>query len=239
MNENLILEIDYREHGLIKLFNESLKTQLKDNNTSLLISNLVIGDIIIKNEKGIIFIIERKTFTDLSASICDNRFREQKQRLIDSVCDPNKIIYLLEGNKKIIKNLSKTIIDSSVLNLIFRHHYNIIFTQDLQDTLDNILLLCKKVRTGEFNKNLNDIGPLKLIKKSDKLSNNIFINQLQQIPGVSSDIANAIKNKYKNMNELILAFNTNLKEKLLVGLPITESRKIGLITSKKIYEALF
>ena len=66
--------IDNREKDLIELF--------KNNNVTHVNKNLDIGDIqfIINNE--IIYIIERKTYDDLGASIKDGRYKEQKIRLL-------------------------------------------------------------------------------------------------------------------------------------------------------------
>ena len=75
------LEIDYREKKLIEQFKNNKNNK---NNQNYIISNLDIGDIIIKYNEYITYIIERKTISDLCSSILDGRYREQKERLLSN-----------------------------------------------------------------------------------------------------------------------------------------------------------
>ena len=74
-----MIYIDNRETDLIDEFDES----------EITIKQLDIGDIIIEN-----YLIERKTISDLAASIKDGRLREQKYRMKEL---NKKIIYIIEG----------------------------------------------------------------------------------------------------------------------------------------------
>lgn len=252
--EKIILEIDYRENVILSLLNPDLPIKTSETLYSIKneecvfykICNLPIGDFIFKKiimDKNteqiseIVLIIERKTFTDLCSSINDNRFREQKNRLLESIQDPSKIIYILEGNKNVPKiyNISKNTINSAIQNLIFKHCYKVIITENSLDTLDNLILLYKKIDSNEL------VGTIKynLTKKMSNKDN--FINQLNTINGVSIQVANKIKEKYNNMNQLILSYNEyNLEHKLMLSeIMITEKRKIGKSLSEKIYNSLF
>jgi len=249
--EQIILEIDYRENAILSLLNpdvpikigETLYSIKNEERIKYKICNLPIGDFIFKKvimDKNtepiseIVLIIERKTFTDLCSSINDNRFREQKDRLLESIQDPSKIVYILEGNKNVPKvyNISKTTINSAIQNLIFKHCYKVITTQDTLDTIDNLILLYKKIESREL------VGTIKY-NLTKKVSNkDTFINQLNTISGVSIQVAKKIKEKYNNMNELISSYNEyNLH--MLSEIMITEKRKIGKNLSEKIYNALF
>lgn len=233
----LKLLVDYREHDLINLFNE----------TEITVENLILGDIIIKNEiepgiEDILYIIERKSISDLCSSIIDGRFREQKSRLTESITDTSKIVYIIEGSKKIIPASSKITsgtVNSSILNLLFKHNFKVIRTEDLLDTFNNIKNLYKKVENKEFDKGggVIEVKPVKLIKKGDKLNENVFINQLGVISGVSLNIAKKIREKYSCMNDLIIAFEGGAE--ILKDLNITETKKIGKKLSVKIYNSLF
>lgn len=241
---NLLLEIDYRERRIIDLFENE-----KDIDTK--VCNLIIGDFIIKNEKDeILFVIERKSIKDLCASITDGRFKEQKDRLIESVQDSNKIVYVIEGKKSDAfihgssPGVTKKSINSSVLNLIFKHSYRVIFTESKQDTVDNLLLLCTKIKESKLSLALTtNTNVIKIIKKSDKINDNIFINMLSVIPGVSAKIAIKIHEKYDTLNLLLLAYNDLLnesdKKKMLSEILVSPNRKVGKATSEKIYYSLF
>lgn len=243
----LILEIDYREKGIIKCL-ESMGSSV---NIIYKVSNLIIGDFIFKqvevdassSELEIIhYIIERKTILDLSSSITDGRFREQKQRLLESIGNPDKIIYILEGNKSNKKygSISKTTIESSILNLIFKHKYKVICTDNEQNTLDMLLLLYKKIQTKEFEKVLTTT-PFKAVKKNDNLD--VFTNMLSVIPGVSLSFAKKIKENYKTLPLLLDSYSklNTLEEKykMLNNIQVTDKRKLGNVLSKKIYNSIF
>jgi ERCC4-type nuclease len=240
---DILLEIDYRERDIIELFKEA------NLNVNYKVCNLIIGDFIIKNEKDeTLFVIERKSIKDLCASITDGRFKEQKDRLLESIQDPNKIVYIIEGKKSEAfihgssPGVTKKSINSSILNLIFKHSYRVIFTESKQDTVDNLIMLYTKIKESKLELNTN-INVIKIIKKSDKINDNIFINMLSVIPGVSAKIAIKIHEKFDTLNLLLLAYNNlpneNDKKKMLSDILVSTNRKVGKATSEKIYSSLF
>jgi crossover junction endonuclease MUS81 len=272
----MILLIDYRETSFIekikqyktktecmimdegdnenneKEYNEKEGEFIWSNvNVMYKIQNLEIGDFVIKTEDETRVIIERKSIKDLCASIIDGRFREQKERLKESMDDTSRILYIIEGHKKKLqcgneKGISKMIIDGSILNLMYRHKYKVLQTENESDTFENIILLYKKIKNGEFESdklcNESPIKITKMIKKGDKISENIMAIQLSVIPGVSYNVSCIISSIYKNMKCLIDAYNgcenEILREKLLMDIEITNKRRLGVSLSKKIYESI-
>jgi ERCC4-type nuclease len=221
----MYLLIDYREKDFINklsefviIENDIVKTVTINNiNIKFKITCLEIGDYIIQESldqiDSILLCIERKSISDLCASIKDSRFREQKVRLIESLKNPEKICYLIEKNiKKSYNNLPQNIINGAILNLIFKHNYKVINTNDNVDTFNNILLLYKKFQNNDFPIRVFDINneydksydksydinksivksKIKLIKRSEKIENEKMINQLCLISGVSIIIAESI-----------------------------------------------
>ena len=237
MNTEIILEIDYREKAIIKYF-EDYKPDINYK-----ITNLTIGDFVLKDANDIYYIIERKTIMDLASSITDGRFREQKQRLLDSIGTPDKIVYVLEGNKnqKKFGSISKPIIDSSILNLIFRHKYKVIHTLNDVSTYETLLALYKKLKMKELDK-LPETN-LKVIKKSDAITNNMFAHMLSVIPGVSMNISKKISDIYLTLPLLVIAYEALHdileREKMLSNIQVTDKRKLGMALSKKIYNSLY
>lgn len=227
-----MLQIDYREHAIIDLIKVGDFTEYES-------INLPIGDFVIKKNDEIILVIERKTISDLCASITDGRYSEQKQRLIESVGDPSKIIFIIEG-KKIQSKFSRIPVktmNSAILNLIFKHNFKVIFTETSEDTLENVLLLYNKVKNNELELNQTKLASVKLIKKSDNNNKNSFINQLGIITGVSLSTASKIKEKYSSMSNLVNAFSVN--KNLLIDIQLTDKRKLGKALNEKIYNSLF
>lgn len=262
----MYLLIDYRETAFINKLSEynyienDIVKNIVINNLELdyKITSLPVGDFIIQknldDNNSIEMIIERKNIKDLCASITDGRFREQKQRILNSIEDCSRITYIIEGTKrsqipeddKHLNMLSQVIVDGSILNLIYKHNYKVIQTENKLDTFNNILLLYKKFRNDEFkHDNLNT--NVKLIKRSHAMIDNKLLNQLCLVTGVSSKIANAIKIN-KNYNSLIdliqeyLSKTSELEMELMLSdIVIDDSkpnriRKVGKALSKKIYE---
>lgn len=205
----MYLLIDYREQDFINKLSEFCiieneipkQINIKDEIILIKITNLPIGDFIITenldDNSGIKLAIERKSLNDLYSSIIDGRFREQKSRLLDSIGETSKICYLIEGNSsKLVTNKKSNMIRGSILNLIFKHNYRVLQTQNKVDTFDNILALYKKFGSGDFSNTASNNsvqqGVVKLIRRSENIKQLKLLNQLCLVPGVSPTIANAI-----------------------------------------------
>jgi ERCC4-type nuclease len=94
----MIIKIDVRESDLLQQVNQLITNIPIFNNIIVKNEVLPIGDIIISNEKEDKLIIERKSVTDLLASIKDGRYEEQSYRLNGSDYHNHNIIYLIEGD---------------------------------------------------------------------------------------------------------------------------------------------
>jgi len=263
----MYLLIDYREQDFINklsefciIENEIVKAiKINGEEISIKITNLPIADFIITEDihdnTTIKLAIERKSINDLYSSIIDGRFREQKSRLLDSLGDSNKICYLIEGySSKLITTKKVNMIRGSIVNLIFKHQYRVITTQNKLDTFDHILLLYKKYKNGEFQITNQPSETVKLIRKCENLENSKLLNQLCLIPGISPSIANAIilwlqdKSKVPCIKTIIDLYTKNENGALAQGdseLLFTEIiissnekrvRKVGKALSKKIYQ---
>ena len=222
--------IDNREKDLIELF--------KNNNVTHVNKNLDIGDIqfIINNE--IIYIIERKTYDDLGASIKDGRYKEQKIRLLAN--NNNNIFYIIEGNKNKCKTLAYNSLLGSIINMLFRDNIKIINSTDINETYKIIIQIKDKYNNGKFKKIDCDksdyVSSIKTNKKENMDKNMCSIVQLSVIPGVSKKIAEVIINKYISLSNLIEEFKNN--DNLLLANIELEKRKLGKVLSKKIYDFL-
>lgn len=259
----MYLLVDYRESAFINklseysyIENDVLKAvEINNIEISYKITSLPVGDFIIQSDLSNIdtieMIIERKSIKDLCASITDGRFREQKRRLFDSVKDSSRITYIIEGIRKIQvlegvekqNILSQNIISGSILNLIYKHNYRVVQTENKLDTFNNILLLYKKFKNGDFKQDINN-QTVELVTKSKKISENKLINQLCLISGVSSKTADVVINemKFTCIQDIITSYlsksSEKEKEEMLCNIIIDNSkkiRKVGNALSKKIY----
>ena len=140
------LIIDCREKNLIKLCEKLLKNseKFKDKNIVLETSNLDLGDIMIvddKNENKILY--ERKSISDLLASIKDSRYTEQSYRLSGSEFHNHNIIYIIEG--QIDKFSDKQIIFSSMFSLNYYKGFSVFRTFDIEETAYTLCNACLKL----------------------------------------------------------------------------------------------
>jgi ERCC4-type nuclease len=221
--------IDNRERDLINIFNY--------NNQDIILKNLEIGDIIYKLDKDIIYIIERKTFNDLGASIKDGRYKEQKIRLLSN--SNENIFYIIEGNFDLCNTLNKKALLGSIINMIFRDNIKIIFSSNINQTYDILIQIKDKFNNGKFSKITKKddyISSIKLNKKKNMNKRNCNIIQLATIPGISKNISTIILDKYNTIDNLIQEFKIQgeyMLEKQNIG-----KKNLGKILSKKLYDYL-
>jgi len=243
---NLI--VDYRERAFIgRLSNyititNEVDTQITIDGVEFVfrVTNLQVGDFVIEDCKDCKLVIERKTYGDLSSSITDGRFRQQKERLEESIGDVSKIVFVIEGDRKGKRTLPGTTISSAIINMVFKHGYKVLCTENEEDTFSSIMLLIKKLHLEEFDKGVQPVAPVKLVSRGSKITDNLMAIQLSAIPGVSFQTAMCIAKYYPTMKELVTAYNKCDEEiggNLLRDIIINEKRKIGTALSKKIHRA--
>ena len=94
----MIIKIDVREPDLLQHINHLTSTIPIFKNLIIKSEALPIGDIIIADGSNEKLIIERKSVSDLLASIKDGRYEEQSYRLNGLEQHNHNIIYLIEGD---------------------------------------------------------------------------------------------------------------------------------------------
>jgi ERCC4-type nuclease len=113
----MIVKVDVREIDLLQQINQLIANIPVFKNIVIKSEVLPIGDVIIaddtSNDK---LIIERKSVTDLLASIKDGRYEEQSFRLNGSQYHNHNIVYLIEGDLNKV-NRFKSDIGSEKLTL--------------------------------------------------------------------------------------------------------------------------
>lgn len=226
---SLLLKIDYREHGLIELLQ-------KKEHIKFEVGPLDVGDIVFESPHMKI-VIERKTEADLYASIKDGRSREQKERL-DKLreLDPDvQIIFLIEQIDYLKRaTIDFKLIQGSILNTIFRDRYSILFSECIENTVEYIEMLYKKVEKNDFNKQRGSSVTVEsgLLKKKLEKSDYIIL-VLSAIPRVSNDIAKKIVEQYSTLDLLLQGFKEK-GENMLADINLGK-KKLGKKLSSDIY----
>jgi len=173
---------------------------------------LDIGDAIITNNEEPLLIFERKSISDMLASLKDGRYLEQSYRLQNFNLHNHLITYIIEGNINIPQ---KNTIVSTFFSLNYNKQFSTLKTNNLQETAFFLFQYLKKIlkqkdvsciinnKSCLEDKSYSDV--IKTSKKSNIDKDNICEIMLAQIPGISSQCAKAISKKFKTMIDLIVA----------------------------------
>lgn len=220
--------------------------------------NLDIGDFVIRNkneEKVMLF--ERKSLSDLIASIKDGRYNEQSFRLNQSEIDNHNIYYIIEGNimnfcNKNNETLQKMLF-SSMLSLSYKKGFSLLHTSGHIETAEFIIRFFDKLKSEKPDniKNVEIIDKeeaedeslkytdvIKSVKKSNITKENINEIMLSCIPGISSNISSALMKEFNSITDLTnkLKENIDCLENFKIKTKDKE-RKLGknVINSLKLY----
>ena len=250
----MVLIVDYRESKLIDALNSINATHTTQN--------LLIGDasLHIDPPEGTFtpfvdsgdhipeIIIERKTVTDMIASIKDGRYMEQKARLHASSVPNHNILFIIEGSRTGVAN-----IHSTVFSLFYHSGFGVLFSTSVNDTARIINSFERKLnkdpqKTSYYLNSQQQISQtpqtyaafLKPEKKANVCKENSWIIMLQQLPYISSSIATALMEKYINIPLLIDAIkeDPNILDTFKINGNDGKPRKISSRAIKSITELL-
>jgi ERCC4-type nuclease len=246
------LIIDYRESSLINECENIIQNYDKFSDIVLKKENLLLGDICIKDDDNKeIIIFERKTLSDLIASIKDKRYEEQSYRLNGCELFNHNIIYIIEG--VIIESSDKNTIYSCMFSLSFYKGFSVMKSNSLNETAYIICNAITKINkekkkvpfyTNSLNTESNDdtkneVSYSSLIKK--KKNENINVSNfgeivLCQIPTISNVTAKAILDKFGNLNNLIdnLRLDNNCLDNITYLTSTNQLRKLSKTSIKNV-----
>lgn len=126
----VLLKVDHRETKLKPLFDQA--------KIPCVYENLQYGDFQLLYNNQVYFIIERKTISDLLASIKDGRYKNQKARLFQ-VFKPSQVYYVIEGavpyDVSATSVQDKTVV-SCVINTMLRDKVGCFNTKGMRETFD-------------------------------------------------------------------------------------------------------
>lgn len=148
--------IDAREHSLI----DKIRLIAPEIYEQILVEQLLLGDALIRTsassemeDRREILLFERKSLTDLLASIKDGRYEEQSHRIIHtSGLHPHNVIYVIEGAFSSLRNpADKKIILSAMTSLSYFKGFSVFRTMTVLETAELILAMATKLEK-EFAK---------------------------------------------------------------------------------------
>jgi ERCC4-type nuclease len=119
----MIVKIDTRERELIKKCQDLLVAVPAFKDLKIEVCTLPLGDIIINNGQIDNIIVERKSLSDLAASIKDGRYDEQSYRLNGLPHHNHNIVYLIEGDLAKFNSFKERIDKQTIYSAMFSINY--------------------------------------------------------------------------------------------------------------------
>ncbi|PSS09951.1 Crossover junction endonuclease [Actinidia chinensis var. chinensis] len=198
---------------------ENIRTQFK---IQIEVRRLPVGDGIwiardkqLGNEYVLDFIVERKNVDDLRCSIRDNRYKDQKLRLLR--CGVKKLIYVVEGDPN--SSEAAESIKTACFTTEILEGFDVQRTSGLGDTLRKYGYLTQAItqyyRSQSFEDIQNNLGVcppfgdfIRRCQNLDKMTvSDVFAIQLMQVPQVTEEIAIAVLDLYPTLLSLARAYS--------------------------------
>lgn len=234
---------------------ESKAKQYFEGKDFVSVRNLDLGDFIFKYNDEVICLIERKTVSDLIASIKDGRYKEQKIRLKNCGINPNKIMYIIEGPQLSLWDLSDKIVIGCITSTMIRDDLKVFRTINVTETMHFLERIYTRLIDNPNNIlpvnddktiHVNYANTLKVRKKENLTPQVCNIIQLSQIPNVSQNMASAILDKYGSIFNLCKAYTEvdDVKQRETMVSEIKydvangKQRRVGLVASSRLYQYL-
>lgn len=221
----MIIIVDTREHKLMSIMNSRGVKYLK--------KQMDVGDVCIADGDADAYgdagkhlcLLERKTVSDLSSSIVDGRYHEQKARLAATGI---KVGYIIEGT---VDTKDRRVF-GAVLNTALRDNIPVLYARNAEETVDILQHYVQKppdfFKAHDVTKNYTAIH----VKKSSNITpRDAYISQLSVIPGVSRAMGAKIQESYPTMRHLVRAMETS--DNVFGHIP-----KIGKVLSQRIVDFL-
>ncbi|WOG91168.1 hypothetical protein DCAR_0310416 [Daucus carota subsp. sativus] len=220
---NVILILDDREKFTMQgsKCRQIIENISQEFNIEIEVRRLPVGDAIwvarhkrFRSEYVLDFIVERKKVDDLRSSIRDNRYRDQKVRLLR--CGLKKMIYVVEGDlnfSEAAESLKTACFTTEILE-----GFDVQRTKGLGDTLRKYGYLTREISNYYSLLNVNDrqdslnvctFGDfIKRCEDLDKMTiSDVFAIQLMQVPQVTEEVAMAVLNLYPTVLSLVCAYS--------------------------------
>lgn len=230
---SFVLLVDTRERAVIASNQLTVPFEEKQ---------LDIGDfnIMCKETKEVVYVIERKSIPDLVASIKDGRYIEQKSRAL-SVHGDKKYAYVVETNGDFKWDAAEKQIRSAIINTMIRDGISVFMSCDVNDTCSLVNNIFEKFEVGQnVSRGISENAYLSCLIKGKKSENKkdpmvLAKFQLSHIPSISLNNAEAILNEF-GVNRIVMLINCfnaeeNLNKRLLSIPGIGKSKVKELISS--------
>lgn len=134
----MLIKIDVRETELLHKCKSTIENVPKFQDIQIVSELLPLGDIIINDGTNDCIILERKTLSDLAASIKDGRYEEQSYRLNGINHHNHNIIYLIEGDmtrfNTFKERIDKQTLYSAMFSILYFKGFSVMRSNTTEET---------------------------------------------------------------------------------------------------------
>jgi len=191
-------------------------------------------------EKANGLMIERKSVADFEASILDNRYREQRSRLMTYATERKAhVVYIIEGELDRLgpHRLTKQALMKHITRLMLRYHIAVFQTACIKETAELCQILQDQITsdptTFEQPATMTYIETRGKTRESNSDDPQVFLaTVLQACRGVSAAGAKAISALYPNLEALMKASQEDFQQ-IQVG-----KQKFGQVKAQRLYNLL-
>lgn len=227
----MLIKIDTREQDLAKQCESTISAVNHFANLKTVIEPLPLGDIIIYDEVNCkdLLIIERKTLSDLAASIKDGRYEEQSYRLNGLPHHNHNIVYLIEGDlarfNTFKERMDKLTLYSAMVSIGYYKGFSIMRTNTMEETAMFVCASAYKLNKEKTRKPFYDA---ETVVQNTSTTTDVSLNSTEEGPS-SKDYCSVIK-KVKKEN----ITSDNIGEIMLCQIPgISSNTAIAILAQFK------
>jgi ERCC4-type nuclease len=174
----MIIKIDMREHELLKKCQHTLEIVPNFKNLAIQTENLPLGDIIINDGTADRLIIERKSLSDLAASIKDGRYEEQSYRLNGIPHHNHNIIYLIEGDLAKFNTFKERVDRQTLYSAMFSINYfkgfSLMRSNSIEETA---MIICNMAHKIGKDKSRNGYYANEVVIENNPTAIDVTINE--------------------------------------------------------------
>jgi ERCC4-type nuclease len=200
--DNVRILVDTRERALADALDSLSECTFRVDRKVLDVADVQIVACRPGNEESeeVLLAIERKTGLDFAASVRDGRYHEQKRRLVDAV-GSDRVAYVLEGRMMHTRRFVEwedARVRGCLLSLLMKHRTPVVCTLDVVDTAAFIVAAAKQQQAIMLSEKIPTTYETLAVKAASACKRRnvdarmCFLQQLCQIPGISTVIANHI-----------------------------------------------
>jgi ERCC4-type nuclease len=212
----MIVKIDTRERDLIKKCQDLLVAVPAFKDLKIEVCTLPLGDIIITTNQGDIqidnVIVERKSLSDLAASIKDGRYEEQSYRLNGLPHHNHNIVYLIEGDLAKFNSFKERIDKQTLYSAMFSINYYKGFSLMRSTSMDETaFIVCNMAyKIGKDTNKAPYFSDISKVSNPDLESGQLEPEKEQQQLSQSKDYCSVVKKVKKdniteeNIGEIML-----------------------------------